>query len=343
VSEAPTTYQDSPRVHVVAAILTDARGRILLSRRTDGRDLAGLWEFPGGKVEVGESPEAALARELREELGIEIGASAPLIAVPHAYAARGCAGDARAATQKRILLDVRTVASFRGRPRGLEQQALTWVTREKLSGYAMPGADLPVVAALQQTERYLITPDPGEDDGAFLANLELALATGVRRVQLRTRGVEAQRLRSLAQACRIQVERVGGEMLINSALPDSAALARELDCGLHLTSSLLRTQATRPTPSLARLAASCHDAEELQLAQALGCDFVVLGPVSSTPTHPDAAPLGWTEFARLRESVALPIYALGGLCGSDLPVARAHGAQGIAAIRGLWPAIPAVG
>ncbi len=86
------------------------------------------------------------------------------------------------------------------------------------------------------------------------------------------------------------------------------------------------------------LAASCHDAEELQAAQDLGCDFVVLGPVQPTDSHPHATPMGWDQFARLRELVSLPIYALGGLGPTDIPESRRHGAQGIAAISGLWPA-----
>jgi len=123
------------QIHVVAAVLRDARGRILLARRTEGRELAGLWEFPGGKVEQGEAPGAALVRELREELGIEAAVGAAVLCVSHEDA------------DKRLLLDVRE-ASFSGRPRGLEGQALAWVPLRKLADYPMPPADRPVVAAL---------------------------------------------------------------------------------------------------------------------------------------------------------------------------------------------------
>ena len=123
------------QIHVVAGVLRDARGRILLARRTEGRELAGLWEFPGGKVEPGESPEDALVRELREELGIEAVVGAPVACVPLESPGR------------RLLLDVREVA-FRGLPRGLEGQALAWVPLRKLVDYPMPPADLPVVAEL---------------------------------------------------------------------------------------------------------------------------------------------------------------------------------------------------
>jgi 8-oxo-dGTP diphosphatase len=122
-------------VHVVAGVLRDARGRILLARRTEGRDLAGLWEFPGGKVEPGESPEDALVRELREELGISAAVGASVIRVQMAY------------PDKQLLLDVREVA-FSGHPRGLEGQALAWVPLHKLPDYPMPPADVPVVEEL---------------------------------------------------------------------------------------------------------------------------------------------------------------------------------------------------
>ena len=123
------------QVHVVAGVLRDARGRVLLARRTEGRDLAGLWEFPGGKVEPGESPEDALVRELREELGIEATVGALVSCVPLETPA------------KRLLLDVREVA-FSGQPRGLEGQALAWVPLRKLADYPLPPADVPVMEEL---------------------------------------------------------------------------------------------------------------------------------------------------------------------------------------------------
>ncbi len=86
-----------------------------------------------------------------------------------------------------------------------------------------------------------------------------------------------------------------------------------------------------------RLSASCHDASELALAKALGCDFVIVGPVRETATHPGQAGIGWDGFEALRAQSALPIYAIGGLAPADIEESRRHGAQGIAAIRGLWP------
>jgi 8-oxo-dGTP diphosphatase len=309
------------RIEVVAAAITDARGRVLLARRTEGRDLAGLWEFPGGKREPGETPEQALARELREELGIDATIGPPLLAVAQQY------------PLKRLRLDVRRVAKWRGTPRGHEGQALAWVPPDKLPGYAMPPADRPVVAALLQPDRYLVTPPPATDDDApWLDALQRALDAGVRRLQVRLPGVDAERRRRLVLAAAERGLRAGAQVLVN----DDLDLANALGLGVHLPAARLRALSERPVPAGQPLAASCHDAEELRLAEALGCDFAVLGPVRPTATHPGAPALGWPGFERLREHVSLPIYAIGGLVPADIPEARQHGAQGIAAIRGLW-------
>lgn len=309
-------------IHVAAAAITDVRGRILLARRTDGRDLAGRWEFPGGKREPGESPEQALIRELREELGIAVQVGPALINVPQQY------------PDKRLCLDVRRVTAWQGVPRGVEGQALAWVAPEKLTRYPMPPADRPVVAALLQPDRYLVTPEPGDDDAAWLASLSAALAAGIRRVQLRARSIDQQpRWRKLAAAAAGLCRRAGAQALVNGDLE----LARELGIGVHLRSTQLGSLSSRPLPENLPVAASCHSAKALQLAQALDCDFAVLGSVLPTATHPQASPLGWEGFARLRESVSLPIYAIGGLSPAHLAEARQHGGQGIAAIRALWP------
>lgn len=319
-SPVPVPHSRLPATHVVAGVIRDARGRILLARRTAGRDLAGLWEFPGGKVDPGETADQALARELHEELGIHVDASTPLIAVPFAYA------------HKRIVLDVRIIERWRGTATGREKQALAWAPPAKLSGYSMPAADRPVVAALQQPDRYLVTPEPGVDAAAFLQSLQRSLDAGVRRVQLRAQAQSTDTLRVLARAAHARCHAAGAHLLVNADIP----LARELGVGVHLRASQLRGLRERPLPAGQAVAASCHDAGELALAQAIGVDFAVLGPVASTPSHPECAPIGWDGFARLRERSDLPIYALGGMRDSDLHTARAHGAQGIAAIRGLW-------
>jgi 8-oxo-dGTP diphosphatase len=125
-------------LHVAVAVVLDPRQRVLISRRAAAAHQGGLWEFPGGKVEPGESVTEALARELREELGIELGASRPLLLVPFDY------GD------KAVLLDVHLVTQFSGEARGLEGQPLAWVSPAELSQYRFPAANVAIVDAVQQ-------------------------------------------------------------------------------------------------------------------------------------------------------------------------------------------------
>jgi 8-oxo-dGTP diphosphatase len=127
-----------PLVLVAACVLLDGDGRILIAKRPPGRSLAGLWEFPGGKVEPGESPEHALVRELAEELGIEIAAAdlAPLTFASHAY------------PDFHLLMPLFLCRRWRGEVRPHEGQELLWVIPAELVSYAMPPADEPLKAVL---------------------------------------------------------------------------------------------------------------------------------------------------------------------------------------------------
>jgi len=173
------------RIHVAAAVIRSADGRILIARRPLDKHQGGLWEFPGGKVEAGESVQAALARELLEELGIEVTRAQPLIQVRHDY------------PDKQVLLDVWQVLAFQGEAHGAEGQPLAWVTASELDGFEFPAANRPIVSAAQLPDRYLITPE-GLDTPQLLCGIERALARGVRLVQLRAPGMPLTAYRTLA-------------------------------------------------------------------------------------------------------------------------------------------------
>ncbi|MGH8076176.1 MAG: Nudix family hydrolase, partial [Lysobacter sp.] len=232
-----------------------------------------------------------------------------------------------------LQLDVRLIEHWRGAVRGLEGQALAWVPPHKLASYAMPPADRPVVAALRQPDRYLVTPEPGGDESGWLLNLQRALAAGIRRVQLRAPTADPDRWHALAVRAVVACRAAGAEVLVNS----DVELARSLGAGVHLRAAQLAQWQQRPLPSELPVAASCHDLDELHAAEALGCDFAVVGSVKPTTSHPGTRVLGWVGFSALREAVSMPLYAIGGLSVEDITEARRHGAQGIAAIRGLWP------
>lgn len=137
----PTTAPDAskPVVLVAAVALIDADGRVLIAQRPQGKSMAGLWEFPGGKVDAGETPEAALIRELGEELDIDTHASclAPFTFASHAY------------DEFHLLMPLYVCRVWQGSPRGREGQALKWVRVNDLDDYPMPPADIPLIAMLR--------------------------------------------------------------------------------------------------------------------------------------------------------------------------------------------------
>lgn len=317
-------------LHVVAGVLRDGQGRVLLARRPPGKADAGLWEFPGGKVEANESALDALRRELREELGIGIRDGVPLIRVPVASAD---------ATAIRLHLDTWTIRGFDGVPVAHEHEALAWVDEAELDRYPMPPADRPVVAALREPDRVLVTPEPGEGpaaEAAWLASLEYALAAGVRRVHLRLAdGAQRHRLgAAVADRCKAS----GAGVWVHG----DAALADALGVGVHWRASQLRAPdaaalTSRHQARGRRVCAAVHDVDELARAEALRVDDLLIGPVKPTATHPGHPGLGWAAFERLRARTALPVYALGGVGPLDLTEARHHGAQGVAGIRAFLP------
>ncbi|HKS12892.1 MAG TPA: Nudix family hydrolase [Pseudomonas sp.] len=310
------------RIHVVAAVIRGADGRILIARRADTQHQGGLWEFPGGKVEEGESVAAALARELREELGIEVTASRPLIKVGHDY------------PDKQVLLDVWEVSGFSGEPHGAEGQPLAWVSPRELAQYDFPEANQPIVAAARLPDQYLITPE-GLEVPQMLRGIQKAVAGGIRLVQLRAPDMYDPKYRDVA------VDAAGlcagkAQLMLKGPLE---WLGDFPSAGWHLTAAQLRKYASkgRPFPKERWLAASCHTAEELALAEQMGVDFVTLSPVQATRTHPDAVPLGWDQAAGLIAGFRHPVFLLGGVGPEDRERAWQAGAQGVAGIRAFWP------
>jgi len=311
------------QIHVAAGAIEDEHGRVLVARRPDDAHQGGLWEFPGGKLDPGESHGACLARELWEELGIRVLSSCPLIRIHHAY------GD------RHILLDVHRVTSYSGEPVGREGQPLAGLAPDAMDPAAFPAADRPIITALRLPALYLITgADPSVPD-AFLGRLAAALGRGVRLVQLRAHGLPAAAYARLAEAAFGLCEAAGARLILN-ADPD---LVRTLPAhGLHLTGARLWGKDRPPAAPGLYCGASCHDARDLKHAADLGLDYALLAPVQPTATHPGVQALGWQRFAELADCAALPVYALGGLGIDDLDRAIRSGAQGIAAIRGLWEA-----
>lgn len=318
MAAAETADERSERLPVAAGVLRGPDGTVLVTRRLPGRHLGGQWEFPGGKLESGESARAALERELREEIGVEVREARPLIRFPCDY------------PDRRVRLHVFEVTGWRGRAHGREGQAIDWVRPGELRLRRFVKGAVPILAAIDLPPYYLVTPEPADD---FEERLCGRLEAGIRLVQLRAKKMAPDALRGLARRAARMAERSGARLFLNGD-PQAARAAGAH--GVHLTSRALALLAERPSWPGFGLAASCHDAGELARARALGVDFAVLSPVRATPGHPGSRPIGWEKFSRLVEAVDFPVFALGGLGPADRTEAWAAGAQGIAAIRGLW-------
>ena len=291
-------------------------GRVLLAQRPVGKVAAGSWEFPGGKIEPGETTRQALERELHEELGVEVRSARPLIRFRHEY------------SNRTVLLDTWLIDGFDGEPHGREEQALAWVTPEELAAHpqVLPTV-LPIAGALRLPVDYVFTPaDAGED---FLLERLPRLPEGA-LLRLRLPVLDdagyAALARQLAPACRV--------LRLRLVLDRDPALSAELGASWHATAAVLATLERKP-PGL-ECHASCHTPEELARAAQLGFASAVLGPVRATATHPGVEPLGWERFADWTAPLQLPVYALGGVGPAQKDEAFAAYAQGVAGIRAYW-------
>lgn len=297
---------------VVVGIIQDPTGRVLVARRPLTKVGGGLWEFPGGKVGAGESEEAALRRELDEELGIIIGRCEPL---PHF----------RADPPPSVSLSFWRVHDYHGVPYGREGQDVRWCALDGLAALPFLPADLPIFPRLTLPSLYLISDVERLGEALFEERLQAALKRGARLVQLREPWAYA-RLRAYGERLKGLCAPYGARCLVNGDPREVGACAD----GVHLSSARLWQLSERPLGADRLIGASCHGQRDLQRAAEMGCDFAVLSPVRQTPSHPEREPLGWSRFAELAASTFLPVYALGGMKEQDCREAHQAFAQGVA-------------
>jgi 8-oxo-dGTP diphosphatase len=325
-------------LHVVAGVLENPEGLVLLAQRPAGKAMAGAWEFPGGKLLPGEGRFDGLVRELREELGILVSGARPLIRYRHRYA------------EFEVDLDVWRIERWTGNPRGLEGQALEWESPNRLLELGLLPADAAAACAIRLPAICTVTPaNAARPESPFLDQIEQVGATHPGALLcLRRPDLDATALLELAAGAACRLEGTGTRLMLHGAPSElMSALAKmprsmaprleEAVAGLHAPGRWLSASLARPVPPHLLFGVSCHTVRELQDAAEAGADYAFLGPVKPTMTHPGEPGMGWPAFAALVEALPLPVYAIGGLGPEDLCAAWDAGAQGIAGIRGLWP------
>jgi 8-oxo-dGTP diphosphatase len=308
-----------PITEVAVAVLTQSDDRVLLAQRPAGKPYAGYWEFPGGKVEPGESLDAALARELHEELGVVVTRACRWITrvfeYPHAT----------------VRLNFFRVFEWQGTPHPHEGQIFSWQRPDAVEVMPLLPANFPIVKALTLPPVLGISHAESLGVDSFLARLDVALANGLRLIQVRDKTLpDADRL-PLARETVRRAHLHGARVLVNGSLELARAAGAD---GMHLDSSAAAKLAARPDCEW--VGVSCHDEAELAHAATLGADFALLSPILPTLTHPGAATLGWPTFSSLAATSPIPVYGLGGLGRDDVALALAHGAHGVALLRGAW-------
>lgn len=310
----------SPVVQVAIAVIINQDNEALISLRPGASHQGGLWEFPGGKLEINESVEDALKRELLEELGICLLESQPLQIIQHKY------------KDRTVQLNIYIVSSFDGEPKGVEGQVIQWKPIDQLNTLDFPLANRSVIHALQLPDKYMIT-GIFSDQKDLLLRLENSLRSGIKLVQMRCKNIAQSFFMQLSSQAKILCEKYDATLLLNS----SPEVFQQMQAhGLHLSSHMLHSVDIRPVGLDKLLSVSCHTAADIRQAEKINADIILLSPVKETTSHPGVKGIGWLAFADLISDIQIPVYALGGMKESDIPGAIESGAQGVAAISSFW-------
>lgn len=309
----------TPVIDVVVAVIARSNGSILLTRRPKDKFYGGYWEFPGGKIEPGESRQYALNRELMEELGIHIELSYPWITRIFKY------------SHATVRLFFYRVVKWYGEPYAKENQELSWQFTESVEIEPILPANVQVLRALSLPFFYQITDAVNTGEQDTLIKLKKSLRRNTKLVQIREPAMKKDRLRLFAHEVIELAHHYDAKVIINGDVELSKETGAD---GVHFSSAQLMSALSRPDTNLC--GASCHNIEELFHAERLNVDFVVLGPVLSTLTHPEVTPIGWRKFATIIKDFSLPVFALGGMRSEDMTTAWEHGGHGIAMMRGSF-------
>ena len=306
-------------VHVSVAVLINSDNQVLLAQRPYPKSWEGWWEFPGGKVEKDETVFAALYREAYEELGIKVIQYKKWIIRKYSY------------DDFDITLHFFKVFKWEGKIIPQEKQKLVWNSLKDLKVSPILPANLFIQRAFDLPDYYAITNLSETKKNIFLSQLRNKIDNGLKMIQIREKELFFEELKIFAKEVIDICKPRGVKVIINSNI--NLALELKVD-GVHLTSKELRI--LKNTPKELMIGASCHNSQEVHMAEKLNVNFVVLSPVKQTLSHPDIKPMGWKKFQEITNNSNIPIYALGGMGLKDYETSIENGGIGIASQRLIW-------
>ena len=306
-------------VHVSVAVLINADHQVLLGQRPAPKAWEGWWEFPGGKIEKGETSVDALYREIYEEIGVKIIQFKKWVTRKYSYGGND------------ITLHFFKVHKWEGEVTSKENQKLVWTYLQNPNVSPILPANLFVQKAFDLPKYYAITNLSETSKIIFFNQLKNKISNGLKMIQVREKNISFDEFKIFSKEVIKICKPKGVKVIINS----DVNLAYEIKAdGVHLTSKDLVSMKTKPKNLI--VSASCHNPEEIDIAEKLNINFIVLSIVKHTLSHPDVKPMGWAKFKKIANKVNTPIYALGGLGVKDNQVALENGAIGIASQRLIW-------
>jgi 8-oxo-dGTP diphosphatase len=307
-----TGARDTAVVRVAAAVTLAPDGRVLLAQRPAGKAYAGYWEFPGGKLEPGESVHDALVRELSEELGIAVLDAAPWLVQRYVY------------PHAAVELNFCRVFAFEGEPFGHDGQAFRWQTPGRFDVDPLLPANTAILRALTLPPVCGIVPAAAD---AVARGIEARVDDeGIGLLCVDAAGAAPAQVRAAVERVRGIAQRTGARVLLRGA---EGTVAQGCQ-GVLWSVQEMRAAAERPAPVL--VGAGCADAADLERAGALGLDFAVLGPAVpdvDAAEGADGAAIAWDAVARVVAATPLPVLVDGALASAGLAVAQRRGAHGI--------------
>jgi 8-oxo-dGTP diphosphatase len=306
-------------VRAVAAVIQRQDGFLLMTQRPPGREWSGWWEFPGGKIELNESPFEALQRELQEEINISANDASLWFERSYIY------------PDKKVYIYFFKVTDWTGEITSCENQLLDWQNPSYLTVSPILPSNLFVLKSILLSPVYAITNIAEMGEILFFERLKIKLEEGLKMIQVRERNAPYQDVKIVAQKILDLAKPYQAKVLINEN--EKLALDIRAD-GVHYPSQSLIQLKDRPKFSIC--GASCHNLEELMIAQDLEMSFAVLSPVQKTESHVLSDPIGWEIFSEYANKIDIPIFALGGLNQDSLTTSWQCGGHGIAMQRSIW-------
>lgn len=305
---------------IAVGVILNKHRQVLICKRNNGKHLAGCWEFPGGKLEQGESFKFALRRELYEEVGVIVRTAIKVLETHHQY------------SDRLLRFQFYKIPDYDGEIAPRENQQMRWVSINELNTIQFPEANRAIIDALILPNHYMIA-DEKVFSNKLMSCVEEQLNNGVRIIQHRAnfdeeKSVYIQHAKQLKRLCEVH----SAKYISNCSLDWVSEIQPH---GIHLPSHMLKEigESKVSKSSFEYFSASCHDEHEVNVANQLNVRCALIGPVNVTKSHPNDTAIGWKRFNELCFSSNMLVYAIGGMKLADDKTASIYGAQGIAAIR----------